>query len=116
MSKAPQPPFSQQTCRIIGAVCLVVAAGLAWFGGDFLRMKPGLGLLALYWGGFLFAMAGALYMVWLDLRFLRHVYVSEERDIFKATLGSEEFQRAIREAQAAEAAERARQQRDQPPS
>lgn len=116
MSKTPQVPFSQQTGRAIGAVCIVIAAGLAWFGGDFLRTKPSLAMLALYWGGFLIALLGALYMVWLDLRFLRHAYVSEERDIFKATLGSEAFQRAIREAQAAEAAERARQQRDQPPS
>jgi hypothetical protein len=39
-----------------------------------------------------------MYVVLLDIRYIRLVYRLGQRDIFQHTLGSEEFRRALREA------------------
>lgn len=73
---------------------------LAWYG-----TKPGVTdldwpLQVVYWGVFLLAMLVTVYMVLLDLRYIRLRYIQEEKALFEETLGSEEFRRALREGQA----------------
>ena len=53
------------------------------------------------WGGFLRLLFVALYIVLLDVRYIRMQYHLGKREIFRKTLGSEEFRRALREAQRA---------------
>lgn len=57
--------------------------GLAW---------PG---LVVYWGVFFLSLLVTMYMVLLDLRYIRLMYVREEKGLFEDTLGSEEFRRAL---------------------
>jgi hypothetical protein len=48
-----------------------------------------------YWGIFFLSLLVTLYMVLLDLRYIRLMYVREEKDLFEDTLGSEEFRQAL---------------------
>ena len=91
--------------RVAGGVALAVCAAMAWWGTkwDALRESPALFLF--YWAVFFAAFAVVLYCVVLDLRYIRLEYVVENRDIFKETLGDEEFRRALREAQLKKAQE-----------
>lgn len=89
-------PISQRTWRTIGLVALGVCCVLAWYG-----TKPGVtGLplpgLAVYWGVFTLSLLVTFYMVLLDMRFIRLMYLREEKALFDETLGSEEFRRALR--------------------
>lgn len=92
----PDLPISQRTWRTVGLVALGVCCVLAWYG-----TKPGVtGLplpgLAVYWGVFTLSLLVTLYMVLLDMRFIRLMYLREEKALFDETLGSEEFRRALR--------------------
>lgn len=91
---------NQRTWRTIGVVALALCCMLAWYG-----VKPGvtsqpLQILAVYWGVFLLSLLITLYMVLLDLRYIRLLYLQEEKELFEDTLGSEEFRRALREHKA----------------
>lgn len=76
---------------------------MAWYGSEHLR-DPGLSLWfwGFYWAFALVLLFVALYMVLIDLRYIRLQFKVAERDIFLDTLGSEEFRREIRAAQAQE--------------
>lgn len=91
--------MTQRTWRTAGLVSLGLCGVLAWYG-----TKPGvtnLGAVALaaYWGVFLLALFVTVYMVLLDLRYIRLQYSLGEKALFEDTLGSEELRRALREAQ-----------------
>ena len=79
-------------------MAIVVCALMAWFGVDLI--KAGVAPLALfaYWSVFLALLLVALYVVLLDIRYIRLEYALGEREIFKNTFESEEFQQAIRKA------------------
>ena len=88
---------SQRTWRAIGLFSLAVCGVMAWYGA-----KPGMreltwNVLAVYWGIFLLALLVTLYMVLLDFRYIRLMYLQEEREIFEDTLGDEEFRKALRD-------------------
>lgn len=74
---------------------------MAWYGSEHLR-DPGLSLWfwGFYWAAALVLLFIAMYMVLIDLRYIRLQYKVAERDIFLDTLGSEDFRREIRTAQA----------------
>ena len=68
---------------------------MAWYG-----VKPGvvnLGwpLLGVYWGVFVLSLLVTLYMVLLDFRYIRLLYVQGEKQLYEETLGSDEFRRAL---------------------
>jgi len=66
------------------------------------EMSPWLFLA--YWAVFLLLFLVMLYCVLLDLRFIRAERAIMERELFRETLGDEEFRRALREAQRKSAA------------
>lgn len=73
---------------------------MAWYGSEHLH-TPGYSLTfwGVYWAIALLLLAIAIYMVLIDLRYLRLQFKLAEREVFLETLGSEEFRREIRQAQ-----------------
>jgi hypothetical protein len=72
---------------------------LAIFGERALRPELPLLLHALYWGLFLVLLVVALYMVLLDVRYIRLQYLLARREIFQETLGDPTFRSALRDAE-----------------
>lgn len=68
---------------------------LAWYGVKPAVMQLGWPLLGAYWGLFLLSLLVTLYMVLLDFRYIRLMYLQGEKALFEETLGSEEFRRAL---------------------
>jgi hypothetical protein len=93
--KQPLSVLNQRLWRIIGAVCLAGCGVLAWFGPNVVRTSPTLIVQCLYWGFFLVLLLIAMYMVLLDIRYIRMIYAIGKRDIFLSTVGSEDFRKAI---------------------
>jgi len=58
-------------------------------------MQLGWPLLGAYWGLFLLSLLVTFYMVLLDFRYIRLMYIQGEKELFEETLGSEEFRRAL---------------------
>jgi len=56
-------------------------------------------VLSLFWLFWLLLLLIALYCVLLDIRFLRLQFSLHERELYEETLGSEQFRKAIIEAQ-----------------
>ena len=88
--------LSQRTWRTVGLVTLGLCAVLAWYGA-----RPGvtalpLHWLAVYWGVFLLTLLVTLYMVLLDLSYIRLTWLQGEKELFDDTLGSEAFRSALR--------------------
>lgn len=98
-NRKTEPIVNQRTWRMIGAAAILVCVIMAWYGGDNLSRNHSPMFLLVYWGIFLLFLLAAFYVVLLDIRYIRLMYVLGERDIFENTLGSEEFQKALREAQ-----------------
>lgn len=78
---------------------LGICGVMAWYGA-----RPGVTNLdwphlAVYWGVFLLSLLVTVYMVLLDLRYIRLLYLQGEKKLFEETLGSEEFRRALRQRQ-----------------
>jgi hypothetical protein len=100
--KTDTPPILQRVnprkWRLVGAGALGLCALMAWHGTRNLSVVQPLWYLAAYWGIFLLSLLVAMYVVLLDIRYIRLVYRLGQRDIFQHTLGSEEFRRALREA------------------
>jgi predicted Holliday junction resolvase-like endonuclease len=74
---------------------------MAWYGSEHLH-EPGYTFVfwGIYWAVALLLLAIAIYMVLIDLRYLRLQFKLAERELFLDTLGSEDFRREIRDAQA----------------
>jgi TRAP-type C4-dicarboxylate transport system permease small subunit len=86
---------AQRIWRTAGGIALVCCALLAWFGVDNVRADDSFVYFALYWSAFLFFLLVALYVVLLDMRYIRLQYHLGRQEIFRATLGNEEFRRAL---------------------
>ena len=69
---------------------------MAWYGSETVKRDQSILFLLGYWGLFLLLVLVALYVVLLDVRYIRLQYKLGQREIFLKTLGSEEFRRALR--------------------
>jgi len=72
---------------------------MAWFGAVAVGTEKPLWFLLVYWGIFVLALFVALYMALLDIRYIRLLYLLEEREIFENTIGNPDFRKSLREAQ-----------------
>ena len=91
--------FTQGRSRLIAGVAIAGCAAMAWYGERALIGRDAsVPYLAVYWGLFVLLFVVAMYMVFLDLRFIRLHYAAGQREIFRSTLGSEDFRRAINAA------------------
>lgn len=52
-----------------------------------------------YWSLFLLLLIAAMYIVIIDLRYIRLQYKLEQREVYQSTLADEEFRKALRAAQ-----------------
>lgn len=98
-NSSPAPPhrfLSQRKWRAVGAVAIGLCAFMAWHGARSFEPIPSKWYLAIYWGVFLAALIVAMYVVILDIRYIRLMYALGQREIFENTLGSEEFRKALR--------------------
>ena len=95
MSKA------QRYWRITGAVCILCAGSLAVIGARVDWPSVTLPLIIGYWAIFLAAFFSAIYCAIIDIKYISLQFSADQRDAFRETLGSEEFRRALREAQEA---------------
>jgi len=80
-------------------VAITIAALMAWFGSQNLSAEVPVWRHLLYWGFFLAALVVAMYVVILDIRYIRLQYLVAQRDIYLDTVGSEEFRKALLAAQ-----------------
>lgn len=111
--------LKQKHWRWVGAICLLVAGAMTVYATNTNILRdsmisvaliffegtsdpsPAYPLLVyiLYWGIFLLCIVVAVYMVVLDLRYIRLEYVLEKRSIMKEAWEDEDFRKAINAAQ-----------------
>ncbi len=104
-------PISQRQWRCVGGGAILGAAVMAWYGQYLVQDRPSLAVLVVYWGLFLLLLLLSLYIVLLDIRYIRLQYALERREAFLRTLGSEELRKIM---QARQARDRAAGEADQP--
>jgi len=68
---------------------------MAWYGVKTLNPEQSPLYLLLYWGAFLFFLLVSMYMVILDIRYIRMQFVIGRREIYHGTLGSENFRKEL---------------------
>ena len=90
--------MNQRTWRIIGGVCILACGFMAWYGADFFDPPRSPAFLAGYWGMFVLLLIVAMYMVVLDMRYIRLEYQLGRRDIYHETLGDEGLRKTLRDA------------------
>ncbi len=88
----------QTKWRMGGAVAVVLAGGMAWYGVAHVNTAFSPGWLLAYWGFFLLLLLAVFYVVLLDIRFIRMRYAIEQRRIFQETLGDASFRKALRQS------------------
>lgn len=93
-------PISQRQWRCVGGAAIVGAALMAWYGQYMVQGRPSLAVLVVYWGLFLFLLLLSLYIVLIDIRYIRLQYALERREAFLRTLGSEELRQIMQARQA----------------
>ena len=93
------PILRQRQWRKAGALTIAVCTLLAWVGAKAHFFLESPVLCILYWGLFLVLMALIFLIVWLDVRYIRFQYALERRNVFRETLGDEEFRKALIQAQ-----------------
>ena len=88
--------ITQTKWRRVGAVCIGLCALMAWLGEDDLRtLNQPWWYIAGYWGLCLLFLLVSLYVVVLDIRYIRMMYAIERREVFRQTLGSKEFREEL---------------------
>lgn len=90
-----QFPIRQRQWRLVGAGAILGAAVMAWYGQYLAQERVSFVVQAVYWAVFLLLLLIALYVVLLDIRYIRLQYAIERRDAFLRTLGSEELRKAV---------------------
>jgi len=93
------PVLSQRQWRKAGALTIAACALLAWVGAKAHFFLDSPILCILYWGVFLALMALTFLIVWLDVRYIRLQYALERRNVFRETLGDEEFRKSLLKTQ-----------------
>ncbi len=91
--------LTQRRWRAIGLITLTGAGAMA-VGGVWVNAADSRLFFAIYWTIFLGLLLTTLYMVLLDLRYIRVLYTSGKREIYKETLGNEEFRRVLQQGTA----------------
>ena len=91
--------LTQKGWRTVGAVTLGGAAIMAWFGVNEPFTQGAILRFVVYWGLFLLLLAATLFIVLLDLRYIRLQYVANERELLRQTLADESFRRELIAAQ-----------------
>ncbi len=91
--------LTQRRWRIVGAVCLAACAFMAWYGVRFEALRQSPAVFLGYWGLFLVLFLIVMYCVILDLRYIKAEHAIMQRQVFRETLGDEEFRRALKAAQ-----------------
>ncbi len=86
----------QTKWRIYGGIAITCCGFMAWYGTtpEMLRQSPI--ELILYWALFLILFAGAVFIAFLDLRYVRLQHALEKRAAFLNTLGDPSFRKALR--------------------
>ena len=91
--------ITQKGWRITGAICITISAVMAYFGvRDITSMTFSVPQLLVYWGIFLLLLCVALYIVVLDMRYIKMKFAMERREVFQQTIGEEEFRKQILQA------------------
>jgi len=72
---------------------------MAWYGAAEVGRGTPWPFLVAYWGAFLLLLLTAMYMVLIDLRYIRLQYLAGRREAFRGTIGDERFRRALIAAQ-----------------
>lgn len=91
--------INQQTWRTAGIVLLVVCACMTIGGVKiealrlWLHSSPWIFLT--YWGVVLIPLCGAIYIAFLDMRFIKADYAAAKREAFLQTLGEKEFRMTL---------------------
>lgn len=88
----------QTKWRIAGAVCIIIAAAMAFGGAQIDWEAVGIRFMIIYWLLFMLAFVAALYCAVVDIKYINLQYAADKRAAFRETLGSEEFRKALREA------------------
>ena len=91
--------LTQKGWRTVGSVTLGGAAIMAWFGASETFTQGAIVRFVVYWGLFLLLLVVTLYVVLLDLRYIRLQYVASERELLRQTLADESFRRELIAAQ-----------------
>lgn len=95
----PPPSWlNQRTWRTVGGVCIVIAAAMAWYGSENVSRAGSLVGFAIYWLIFLLLFLIAIYMVLLDLRYIRLQYLIAERDLYLDAVAAERRRLAAADA------------------
>jgi len=89
---------AQQIWRSAGLVFILGSAGMAWYGANIPWREYSLNFFVIYWGGFMVLFVAAIYCALLDIRYITAQYAAAKREVFRETLGDEDFRRALREA------------------
>jgi len=89
--------FKQIHWRIAGGLALFASIVMILIGMGTESLKESPQTFLIYWGLVFFLLVFAIYCALVDFRFIRVQYTVEQRDLFHATLGAEEFRRQIRE-------------------
>ncbi|HPO11906.1 MAG TPA: hypothetical protein PLI09_00555 [Candidatus Hydrogenedentes bacterium] len=87
--------ITQTRWRITGLAILAGSAAMAWYGVETLREPHSTMYWLIYWGIFLGLIIAAFYVVLLDIRYIRLQYALGQREVFRSTIGNEEFRRAL---------------------
>jgi len=88
----------QKRWRIAGGITIGICALMAWFGVDMNMLRESRLIFLIYWGVFALLFFVTLYIVALDIRYIRAQHAIAQRDLFHQTLGEEEFREALRDA------------------
>ncbi|MCL4218587.1 MAG: hypothetical protein KJ052_16495 [Candidatus Hydrogenedentes bacterium] len=91
----------QKHWRLAGYIILALIAFLVWNGTQWSALHKSLGWFLGYWGFVVVLVILALYLALIDIRYIRLQYLIAQREIFRETIGDEEFRKALREAQEA---------------
>jgi len=95
----------QRTWRITAAVAIGLAAFMAWLGSEWTALRESWMLLMAYWSVFFALFVLAMLIVWLDLRYIRLLYVLEERKILRDTLDETAFRKDLQRSHRAQVTE-----------
>ena len=93
------PIVTQRRWRVVCSVLIVCATGMAVYGvkEGFFASQPLHALI--YWAVFLLLLAVVLFIVILDIRYIRLQYAVAKRELLRQTLGDETFRKALIRAQ-----------------
>jgi len=97
-SKPPAPASWQKRWRIVGGVTVAICAVMAGLGVEMQILRNSSTLFLVYWGVFALLFFVTLYIVLLDLRYIRAEHAIAQRDLFYQTLGDQEFREALKDA------------------